>query len=41
MTEEDIFIAQVLARELMELTPEEIEKFEHLLDSELKVMEMV
>mgnify|MGYP001314918105 CR=1 FL=1 len=40
MNEEDQLIAQLLARELMELTEEEIEKFEHLLDSELKVMEM-
>ena len=40
MTEEDILVAQMLARELMELTEEEMIKFEHVLDSELKVMEM-
>ena len=38
MSEEEIFIAQVLARELMELTEEEMEKFENVLDAELKVL---
>lgn len=41
MTEEDCLIAQLLARELMDLNEEETIKLEHILDEELKVIEMM
>ena len=35
MTEEEIMLAQMLARELMEMNEEEMIKFEHVLDTEM------